>query len=328
MKLIIPMAGFGSRRRPHTWTRPKPLLSMVGRPWLDHVLERFEHWPVEEYVFIVGWLGNQIRAHAREQYDIPTHFVEQQEQRGQAHALWLAREHLNGPLIVLFVDVLFDGVDWSALKLDDADGSLFLYEVDDPRQLAVVKLDEEGYITDLIEKPDSADSKRAVMGMYYFRDGAWLARACEQVVEQDIKTKGEYYLSDAITLMIQEGAAFKVQETGIWHNMGRPEAAFLAHRHLLDHGHDNSTQVARPDVNVIPPVYIHPEARVECSIVGPYVSIGKGATVRESILRDTIIDEGASIEAVLLERSMVGRWAQVSGQFRRVSLGDSSIELT
>ena len=326
MKLVIPMAGFGTRMRPHTWSRPKPLLPLAGKPMLDHILERFEDMPVEEYVFITGYLSEQIEAYVQETYDIPANFVLQEEMLGQAHALWLAREHLQGPIFMLFVDTLFDDTDFSNLNQNDQDGIIFTKEVDDPRRFGVVETDGDGYAKGLIEKPDTKENKQALMGLYYFKESAWLARACEELMERDIMTKGEYYLADAVNLMIDEGARFSTRTVGVWKDTGKPETTFLTHRYILEHGYDNSPDVLRPGVTVIPPVYVHPEANVERSIIGPYVSIHKGAQVSNSILRDTVVDESAELDSVLLERSLVGRWTEVEGRFRSVNLGDSSTE--
>jgi glucose-1-phosphate thymidylyltransferase len=324
MKLVIPMAGFGTRMRPHTWTRPKPLLPVAGRPMLDHILERFRDLPIDAYVFIVGWLGEQVEDYVQEHYDIPAHFVEQEEMLGQAHALWLAREHLEGPLFTLFVDTLFDDVDFSGLDAEGLDGVIFTKEVPDPRRFGVVETDDAGYATRLIEKPDTKENKNVLMGMYYFRDGARLAQACETLMDRHIQTKGEYYLSDAVTLMIEDDARFGTREVGIWLDAGVPETTLETHRYLLDHGEDNSPDALRPGVAVNPPVYVHPEAVIERSVIGPYVSVGKGAHVSDSVLRDTIVDAEAEVEAALLDHSIVGRWVHLSGAFRQLNVGDSS----
>jgi len=327
MKLLIPMAGLGTRMRPHTWSRPKPLLPVCGKPMLGHILERFRDLPMTEYVFVVGWLGKQIEDYVNATYTLPAHFVEQSEMLGQAHAIWLAREHLEGPLFLMWVDTLFDEADFSSLAAEGLDGIIFTQEVEDPRRFGVVETDGKGRATKLIEKPDSLDNKKVLIGLYYFRDGAWLSRACEELMERRIQTKGEYYLADAIMLMIEQGANFEAREIGVWQDTGKPETTLITHRYLLENGGENSFQAPRPGVSMIPPVYIHSEAVVERSVIGPYVSLGKGAHVRDSILRDTIVDEEAEIEAVMLEESIIGRWAKVSGQFRQLNIGDSSLGL-
>ncbi len=223
MKLVIPMAGLGTRMRPHTWSRPKPLLPVAGRPMLAHILERFRDQPIDQYVFVVGWLADQVREYVNTHYDVPAAFVNQDKMLGQAHAIWLAREHLEGPLFLMFVDTLFDDADFSGLDQEGLDGMIFTKEVEDPRRFGVVETDSEGRATKLIEKPDTVENKTVLMGLYYFRDGAWLARACKELMDRQIKTKGEYYLADAVTLMIQEGANFGTRPVGVWKDTGKPE---------------------------------------------------------------------------------------------------------
>ncbi len=327
MKLLIPMAGFGTRMRPHTWTRPKPILPLGGKPILGHILERFRNLPIEEYIFIVGWLGEQVETYVKETYTIPAHFVVQEEMIGQAHAIWLAREHLQGPLFLMWVDTLFDDVDFTGLDAEGIDGVIFTQQVEDPRRFGVVETDDKGRASRLIEKPDTMDNKNVLMGLYYFRDGAWLARACEELMNRRLQTKGEYYLADAINVMIEQGANIYTRPVGVWQDTGKPETTFITHRYLLEHGCDNSFESPRPGVAILPPVYIHPEAIIERSVIGPYVSIGKNSTVRDSILRDTIIDEGVEIDSALLEESILGRWVKLSGHFRKLNIGDSSVEL-
>ena len=213
---------------------------------LAHILDRFKELHIEEYVFIVGWLGDQVRDFMAANYDIPTTFVTQDEMLGQAHAIWLARERLEGPLFLMFVDTLFDDVDFSGLDKPGLDGMIFTKEVDDPRRFGVVETDDTGRATKLIEKPDSVENKTVLMGMYYFQDGAWLARACQELMDRQIRTKGEYYLSDTVTLMIEQGADFRTRPVGVWQDTGKPETTFVTQRYLLENGHDNSHLAPRP----------------------------------------------------------------------------------
>lgn len=323
MKLVIPMAGLGTRMRPHTWTRPKPLLPVAGKPMLGHVLDRFRDLPIDEYVFIVGWLGDQIETYMQ-QYDIPATFIQQDEMLGQAHAIWLAREHLEGPLFLMWVDTLFDDVDLSDLDQLGLDGMVFTKETEDPRRFGVIETDASGRATKLIEKPTSMENKTVLMGLYYFQDGAELAKACEELMERRIQTHGEYYLADAITLMIEQGANFRTRPVGVWLDTGKPETTIETQRHLLEQGHDNSYMAPRPGVVINPPVFVHPQAVIEQSVIGPNVSIGRDAVIRDSILRDSIVDEGAQLEAVMLKESIVGRWVKLNGAFRQTNIGDSA----
>ncbi|MGD8466050.1 MAG: nucleotidyltransferase family protein, partial [Anaerolineae bacterium] len=199
MKVIIPLAGFGKRMRPHTWSKPKPLVNVAGKPVLGHILDKLAGLDVQvdELIFIVGWLGDQIEEYyAASGYDYPTHYVEQSELLGQAHAIWLAREHLQGPVLIVFVDTIFEA-DLGGLQASGLDGVLYVKEVEDPRRFGVAVLDDEGLVTHLVEKPDSFENRLAVIGAYYVRDAAWLLRAIEELMDRNLQTQGEFYLADA-----------------------------------------------------------------------------------------------------------------------------------
>ena len=324
MKLVIPMAGFGSRMRPHTWTRPKPLLPIAGKPMLAHVLDVFSALPIEEYVFIVGWLGDQIRDYVMDHYQAPAHFVKQRELMGQAHALWLAREHMQGPLFTFFVDTLFFGADFGNLKTPGIDGVIYTKEIDDPRRFGAVQVGDGGRAIHLIEKPSSVENKQVMIVLYYFRDGAALADACEELMRLGRQTKGEYYESDAVNVMIERGLSFETREVERWLDTGKPETTLHANRYLLDNGHDNSTRIHTWRSVLIPPVHIAPDAVIEDSIVGPYVDVGAGTRIRSSIVRNSIIDVNTVVEDIFLEGSLVGEKAQIKGQASRMNIGNTA----
>src|SRR5262245_30617573 len=210
MKVIIPTAGLGTRLRPHTYSKPKPLVTVAGKPVLGHILDTLKAIPIDELIFITGYLGNQIEAYVREQYDLPARFIEQTELKGQAHAIYLAREFVSGPTLILYVDTIFEA-DLTRLNQIDADGVIYVKEVEDPRRLSVTFI-EQGYIAQLIEKPDNDISNLAMIGLYYVNDSQRLMRAIETMMTQNIQTKGEFYLTDALQLMIDDGARF-VAET-------------------------------------------------------------------------------------------------------------------
>jgi glucose-1-phosphate thymidylyltransferase len=324
MKLVIPMAGFGSRMRPHTWTRPKPLLPLAGKPMLAHVLSVFDDLPIEEYVFIVGWLGDQIRDYVVDNYQVPAHFVEQRELMGQAHALWLAREHMHGPLFTFFVDTLFFGADFGALDRPGLDGVIYTKEIDDPRRFGAVQVDQDGRATRLVEKPSSAENKKVMIGLYYFRDGAALADACEELMRLGRQTKGEYFESDAVNVMIERGLRFETREVERWLDTGKPETTLHANRYLLENGHDNSERVHAVGSVLVPPVHVAPDAVIENSIVGPHVDVGSGAYIQSSIVRNSIVDVNASVEEIFLEGSLIGENARIKGQPSRMNIGNSA----
>jgi glucose-1-phosphate thymidylyltransferase len=326
MKVIIPLAGFGKRMRPHTWSKPKPLLNVAGKPVLGHILDKLADFDVEvdELIFIVGWLGDQIQEfYEANGYPYPARYVEQRELLGQAHAIWLAREHLEGPVFIIFVDTIFEA-DLGGLQISDLDGVLYVREVEDPRRFGVTVLDSEGLVTRLVEKPDSFENRLALIGVYYVHDAAWLLRAIKELMDRNMQTKGEFYLADAYTLMIQQGARFGVREVSVWEDCGTPHDVLMTNRYLLDHGQNTGKVASVVDSLIIPPVYIAPSAQVAHSIVGPYVTIAENSIVKQSIIRDSIIDEGACIDDTMLDRSLIGKDAVVRGRYRVLNVGDSS----
>jgi glucose-1-phosphate thymidylyltransferase len=323
MKVIIPMAGFGKRLRPHTYSRPKPLINVAGAPMIKHVMDSLKGIQVDEFLFIVGYLGAQIEKYIRSNYDIKSSFFIQEEMIGQAHAIYLAKEHLTGPAIVLFADTLFKA-DLSIINTTQADAIAFVREVDDPRRFGVVEVDSTGYVTHFVEKPDNLDNKLAVIGMYYLRDSAHMIRAIETQMQRNNMTKGEFYIADAFQIMIEEGARFTVQPVDTWLDCGKPETVLETNRFLLENGHDNSVTVRQKNVTVIPPVNIHPDAEFEHAIIGPYTTVAAGCKITYSIIRDSIIDTGAVVENSLLDQSLIGQDAHVAGRYRALNVGDES----
>ena len=325
MKVIIPLAGFGTRLRPHTYTKPKPLINVAGKPVLGHLLDKIADLDIEEYIFIVGYLGDQVEDYVNRDYKLNAHFVEQNEMLGQAHAIWLAREYLDeGPVFILFVDTLFE-TDLSVLNTTDADAVIFVKEVNDPRAFGVVTLDAGGYITGFIEKPESMENRLVVVGLYYFKNGKQLISAIEELMELKRMTKNEYFLADAMDIMVKRGLKFRTAPVSVWLDAGKPETVLETNRYLLEHGRDNSGDyIDKKNLIIVPPVNIHPTAHIVNSIIGPHVTIAANCTITSSILRDTIVDEGATCKDTLLEQSLIGRNAHVADQYRSVNVGDSS----
>lgn len=320
MRVVIPLAGFGTRLRPHTYTKPKPLVNVAGKPVLGHILDKLGCLDVEEVVFIVGYLGDQIEHYVKANYSFPARFIEQKELLGQAHALYLARDVLTGPLVIIFVDTIFDA-DLSVLGDEPADGVIYVKEVEDPRRFGVVVVRDE-QITQLIEKPDSMENNLAVIGLYYVKDAQLLMRGIAELIDRDIKTKGEYFLADALQVMIDRGAVFRAETVSVWEDCGKPETVLQTNRYLLRQsgGHVNKLD----NSVIIPPVYIADNAQVSESVIGPYVTIAEDSVVRRSIVQDSIINKGALIEDAMLAESLIGDHAVVRGTFDRLNVGDSS----
>ncbi len=326
MRIVIPMAGYGTRLRPHTWSKPKPLVSVAGKTVLGHVLDGIATVPnVEEVVFIVGYLGQQVEAYVAQHYPhLKARYVEQAEMLGQSHAVWLAREYLAGPLLILYVDTLIE-TDYSFLKTEAAQAVAWVKPVPDPRRFGVAELRADRTVARLIEKPEDMANNLVVVGCYYFRDGAPLLRAIETQMASGQRLQGEYFLVDAINNLLDEGLRMRVEAVEVWQDCGKPDALLETNRYLLDTGRDNTAEAfKRQGVVVVPPVYVDPTAQVSESVIGPHVSIGAGCEVRRSLVRDSIIDDGSQILDTALAASIIGREARVIGRYRALNVGDSS----
>lgn len=314
------MAGLGKRMRPHTWSRPKPLLCVAGKPVLGHVLDSLIPLNPERAIFIIGWLGDQIKEYVSANYRFDARYVVQEELKGQAHAIYLAKEHISGPCIIVFVDTLFEA-DLSGLDAEPVDAIVYVKEVDDPRRFGVV-VEQEGRVTRLIEKPDTFEHRNAIVGLYYINEGRDLIAAIEQLLATDRKTKGEFFLADALQLMIEQGARVVTRQVAVWADCGTPETLLETNRHLLAHGHAN--EVESFSTVLVPPVHIDPSAVLENAVIGPYVTVGKDAQVSGAVVQNSIIDEGAVVRNIVLTDSLVGPCASIVGTASQVNLGEDA----
>jgi glucose-1-phosphate thymidylyltransferase len=323
MKVIIPLAGFGTRLRPHTYTKPKPLINVAGKPVLGHILDKLQDLNIDEIVFVVGYLGSQVKTYVNDNYNFKVHYVEQKELLGQAHAVYLAKDLVDGPTIILFVDTLFEAK-LDILVRETNDGVIYVKEVEDPRRFGVTLVDGKGQITRLIEKPNSMKDNLAVIGFYYVKEVQQLMSAIKILMEKDLQTKGEFYLADALQLMIDDGAVLRAEPVDVWLDCGKPETVLETNRYLLKHNMDNSDKVASIASIIVPPVHIHPTVEIKNSIIGPYVTAAANCEIENSIIRDSIIDEESYIKDAMLRESLIGRKVDLIGRYRRLNLGDSA----
>jgi glucose-1-phosphate thymidylyltransferase len=321
MKAVIPTAGLGTRLRPHTLSRPKPLVVVAGKPVLGHVLDRLSALPIDEMIFITGYLGEQIEAYVNATYPFKTRFVEQKELKGQAHAIHLAREFIDEPFLIVFVDTIFEA-DLSMLEGLQTDGAIFVKEVKDPRRFGVAVV-EDGVVTRLVEKPKEPVSNLAVVGVYYLKNWRLFNQCLDELIERGIKTLGEFYLADALQLMIERGATLSAFPVDVWEDTGTPEALLETNRYLLQ---KNCIELAGEmrDSKIIPPVDAAPGCTIVNSIVGPNVSIASGAVVQNSIIRDSIVGEGAQVTGAVLADSIIGNYALIEWHPRRLNVSDYS----
>lgn len=308
MKVILPVAGKGTRLLPITRYVPKPLVRVAGRPVLDYVMDSLEGLDVEELIFITGHLKDQIESYVRGAYGIPSRFVEQRVQDGTAGAVNLARPFVAGPVLIVFVDTVFEA-DLSLVSRTDADGIVWVKEVEDYQRFGVVVTDARGYMQRIVEKPSEPISKLANIGLYYIRDWRTLFDGIERTLAGP-KLKGEWFLTDAFQHMVDRGKKLLAAPVAGWYDCGKVETVLATNRHLLERG-----RARRPTsdgrVTIVDPVHVAEGARVRASIIGPNVTLDAGADVRDSTLRDVIVGAGARVIGSTVEHSLIGEGAEV-----------------
>jgi len=332
LKIVIPMAGWGTRMRPHTWSKPKPLISVAGKTSFEHLMDLFETLPEPnrtEYIFIVGpYLGEtQIPAFIKKHYpDITAHYVVQGEMKGQSHALYLARQYLTGPMVMIFSDTLIE-TDFSFLDREKSHGVAWVKAVPDPRRFGVAEVNEEGWVKRLIEKPETKENDLAVVGCYYFKSAEDLMAAIEEQMQRNVQLKNEYFLVDAINILLERGALMRIEQVDTWLDTGTIDATLETNQYLLKRMDFKPEE--RPGVKVVPPVFIHSTARISEAVIGPNASIGPNCKINQAVIQDSIIEEGTHITRAALTHSLIGRDCVVEGQPDKeeassLNIGDNS----
>ena len=322
MDILLPAAGFGTRLRPQTWSKPKPLVSVAGKPMLAHVMDRLLPYNPSQVTFVTGFLGEQLEEWARAELPIPSTFVEQPEMLGQCDAIIRARHLIpdDHDALILFPDAIFEA-DFGPLATLDADAAMFTKTVADPSALGIAVV-EDGRIVKLVEKPKEPISNLAVIGIYYVKRMGDLYVAIEEQIRRNISIKGEFYIADAFQLMIDAGKKVVSLPVTEWEDCGNPTVLLGTNRYLLDRA--GSEDERRGSATIIAPSAVATDAVLERSVIGPYASIASGVTIRDSIVRDTIVETGATITSAVVEHSLVGRKARVTGTAARVNVGDTS----
>jgi glucose-1-phosphate thymidylyltransferase len=322
MKVIIPLAGKGTRLRPHTHLVPKPMLKVAGKPVMDYVMEDVAKLgDVDQVIYITGHLQDKVEAHAREAFGIPGVFIEQVVQDGTAGAVALAKPYVDAPVMIIFVDTIFDA-DLSVIHSIDADGVIWTKEVEDYQRFGVVVTDENGFMTRIVEKPSTPISKRANIGLYFIRDWKLLYEGIEWVLTQP-KNKGEYFLTDAFQYMIEKGAKIKVIDVAGWYDAGKVDTLLETNLAMLERG--RARRPANIDAaQIIEPVYIEDGVSVSGSRIGPNVSIGTGSVIESSVIRNSVIGDKTRITKSEISNSLVGSEVVLSGVKGEVTMGDHS----
>jgi glucose-1-phosphate thymidylyltransferase len=321
VKALIPVAGIGTRLRPHTYTVPKALLQVAGRPILGHIVDTVLDVGIDEICFVVGHMGERIQEWAENRYQVKMHWVRQDEMLGLGHAVLQAEKAIgNQPVFIILGDTLFDAD--LASVIEKGGNSLGVMEVEDPSRFGVVVV-EGGKVVRLVEKPVEPISYLAIAGLYHVSDTRLLMSSLKRLVKENLKTKGEYQLTDALTLMMDEGAVFRTFPLEGWFDCGVPETILETNRILLDRDASIPTYEGEESV-LIPPVHLGAEVSIVRSVVGPHASLDDGVEIRDSVVRNAIIGEGAVIERAILDGSLVGNHAVVRGCPMALDVGDSS----
>jgi glucose-1-phosphate thymidylyltransferase len=321
MQVIIPLAGKGSRLRPHTHLVPKPMLKVAGRPVMDWVMDRLDGLDIEELIFITGHLKEQVEAYTRSRYAAPSRYVEQVVQDGTAGAVNLARPHVHGPVMIIFVDTVFEA-DLTLANTADADGIIWAKEVEDYQRFGVVVRDEQGYMTRIVEKPSEPISKLANIGLYYMRDVEALWAGIDHTLASPT-VKGEYFLTDAFQHMIDQGRRILTAEVGGWYDCGQLGTTLETNGILLAKGAARHPAFGA-DVTIIDPVLIEDGCTIANSTIGPNVSIDAGSTVRGSTIRDSIIGSACEIVGSTVHDAMLGDHVVMADFTGSASIGSHS----
>lgn len=333
MKIIVPMAGMGKRMRPHTLTVPKPLIPIAGKPIVQRLVEdiaRVCGEQVDEVAFIIGRFGAEVEkslVKIAESVGAKGTIYYQDEPLGTAHAILCAKDSLSGPLVVAFADTLFK----ADFTLDSSvPGTIWVQKVADPKPFGVVKLNEQGQITDFVEKPETFVSDLAIIGIYYFQDGEYLRDELQYLLDHDIKDKGEYQLTNALENMKNKGTVFVPGQVTEWLDCGNKDATVFTNQRYLEYLKERGEKLVADSAKIvnsvlIEPVYIGENAVITNSVVGPHVSLGTQANVRDSRLANSIVQNAASILDATITNSMIGNNATVTGKPADLSLGDYNV---
>jgi glucose-1-phosphate thymidylyltransferase len=319
MRAIVPVAGVGSRLRPHTYTVPKVLLNVAGKPIIGHIMDKIIAHGVDEATIVIGYLGEKIREYILKNYSIKVDFVEQEERLGLGHAIFLSRHTISrDPILIILGDTIFDA-DLTAMVASKY-SVLGVHSVDDARRFGVAET-TDGFITKLVEKPEHPKSNLAVVGLYYITQPQLLIESLKELIKSNVRTKGEFQLTDALQAMIDRGEKMKTFDIPGWYDCGKSETLLSTNKILLA---NMPAPKSSPGVVIQSPVFISPKATVRNAVIGPHATIAEGAVVENSIIRNSIISEDAKVSDALLEDSIVGSNAIVKGSYKRINIGDSS----
>lgn len=328
MKIIVPMAGRGSRLRPHTLTVPKPLVPVAGKPIVHRLVEdiaRVCDEKIEEIAFVIGDFGKEVENELMKvasKLGAKGSIYYQEEALGTAHAILCAKESLDGPVIVAFADTLFR----ADFKLDSqSDGIIWVNQIDDPSAFGVVKVNDDNEITDFVEKPQTFVSDLAIIGIYYFKNGAFLKDELQYLIDNDIKDKGEYQITNALENMKEKGTKFKPGKVEEWLDCGNKEVTVYTNKRVLEYSEDGKYRADSAEINnsvILEPCHIADNVEINNSVIGPHVSVGKGTIIADSRIQNAIIQKESKISGLHASNAMIGNKAEIEIKPEDLSVGD------
>lgn len=320
MRAIIPVAGIGSRLKPHTYSTPKVLLNVGGKPILGHILDKLSKVGIKKATFVIGHLGEMVKEYVMNNHrSFKADFVEQEEMLGLGHAIYTALPTVDDKeIFIILGDTIFDVNLKGVFRKKKS--ALGVKEVDDPRRFGVA-VTEKGVIKKVVEKPQKPVSNLALVGLYYFSNAESLSKNLKKLVDQKIRTKNEYQLTDAIQLMIEDGEEFTTFPVEGWYDCGKPETLLSTNQFLLKR---DGKYKKYKDVVINPPVFIARDAEVKNSVIGPDTTIDAGSVIENSIIRNSIVGSNAQVTNAMLDNSIVGNNSIVKGSYKRLNSGDSS----
>jgi glucose-1-phosphate thymidylyltransferase len=325
MKAIIPVAGAGTKLRPHTYTQPKALIPIAGKTILSYIVDQLHEAGINEFIFIVGYLGEKIQEYVQENYPhLHTHFVYQNERHGTGHAIELTKSIVgDDEVFVALGDTICD---YDIKEVMNCEYSMLgIKKVDDPRDFGVATVNEEGFIEQVIEKPAIPKSNMALVGLYKIKESHFLFECLHLLFTEEIKTQGSYTITDALDCMIKRGAKFKSFKVKNWFDCGKKETLLESNATMLKKSGGNVLEAhSYEDTIIIPPVSIAKGCDIKNSIIGPNVAVGANTVITHSIVRDSIIGSYTKLHEVVLDNSLVGSDASVKGLSRCLNVGDNT----
>ena len=325
LKAVVPVAGAGTRLRPHTYTQPKPLIPVAGKPIISFIIDELISAGVRDFVFVIGYLGEKIKRYIEETYpNINKEFVEQNDRAGIGHAIWTARDHIKDckEILIVLGDTV---VDMNLKGILQSDYScLGVKEVKDPREFGVVEVNGKGMITKLTEKPKIPKSNLALVGLYKIIEVKQLLDALSYNIENGIQTMGEYQLTDGLMRMIEQGALMTTLRVNNWFDCGKKDILLETNAMLLDKKGYSPDEAAFDNTIIVHPVSIGTGVKIFNSIIGPYVTIGNETTITASIIQNSIIGSFSVLDDIALRHSVIGSDTAVKGARRSLNIGDNT----